>query len=50
MTMYLPVGIILTLVYVKSGKNIAYSWMYHTLNNSIMVAIVFFAPTLPQSA
>ena len=35
--MYLPVGIILTLVYVKSGKNIAYSWMYHALNNSIMV-------------
>ena len=50
MTMYLPVGIILTLVYIKSGKNIAYSWMYHALNNSIMVAIIFFAPTLPQSA
>lgn len=50
MTMYLPVGIILTLVYIKSGKNIAYSWMYHALNNTIMVAIVFFAPTLPQSA
>lgn len=50
MTMYLPVGIILTLVYIKSGKNIAYSWLYHALNNTIMVAIVFFAPTLPQSA
>ena len=50
MTMYLPVGIILTLVYIKSGKNIAYSWMYHALNNTIMVTIVFFAPTLPQSA
>ena len=50
MTMYLPVGIILTLVYIKSGKNIAYAWLYHALNNSIMVAIVFFAPTLPQSA
>ena len=50
MTMYLPVGIILTLVYVKSGKNIAYSWLYHALNNSIMVALVFLAPTLPQSA
>lgn len=50
MTMYLPVGIILTLVYIKSGKNIAYSWMYHALNNTIMVAIVFFVPTLPQSA
>lgn len=50
MTMYLPVGIILTLVYIKSGKNIAYSWMYHALNNTIMVAIIFFAPTLPQSA
>ena len=50
MTMYLPVGIILALVYVKSGKNIAYSWMYHALNNSIMVAVVFLAPTMPQSA
>lgn len=50
MTMYLPVGIILTLVYIKSGKNIAYAWLYHALNNSIMVAIVFFVPTLPQSA
>ena len=50
MTMYLPVGIILTLVYIKSGKNIAYSWLYHALNNTIMVAIVFFVPTLPQSA
>ena len=50
MTMYLPVGIILTLVYVKSGKNIAYAWMYHALNNSIMTALVFLAPTLPQSA
>ena len=50
MTMYLPVGIILTLVYIKSGKNIAYSWLFHALNNTIMVAIVFFAPTLPQSA
>ena len=50
MTMYLPIGIILALVYVKSGKNIAYSWMYHALNNSIMVAVVFLAPTMPQSA
>ena len=50
MTMYLPVGIILTLVYIKSGKNIAYSWLYHALNNSIMVAVIFLAPTLPQSA
>lgn len=41
MTMYLPVGIILTLVYIKSGKNIAYSWMYHALNNSIMVGLMF---------
>ena len=50
MTMYLPVGIILTLVYIKSGKNIAYSWLYHALNNSIMVAVIFLVPTLPQSA
>ena len=50
MTMYLPVGIILTLVYIKSGKNIAYAWLYHALNNSIMVALIFLVPTLPQSA
>lgn len=50
MTMYLPVGIILTLVYIKSGKNITYSWLYHAINNSIMVAFIFLVPTLPQNA
>ena len=35
--MYLPLSIVLTLVYVKSGKNVAYSWAFHALNNSIML-------------
>lgn len=48
--MYLPLSIVLTLVYIKSGKNIAYAWLYHALNNSIMVALIFLVPTLPQSA
>ena len=34
---YLPLSIVLTLVYVKSGKNVAYSWAFHALNNSIML-------------
>ena len=38
---YLPLSIILTLVYVKSGKNIAYSWLFHALNNTIMVILMF---------
>ena len=37
--MYLPLSIVLTLVYVKSGKNVAYSWMFHALNNSIMLIV-----------
>ena len=37
--MYLPLSIILTLVYVKSGKNVAYSWTFHALNNSIMLIV-----------
>lgn len=47
---YLPISIVLTLVYVMSGKNVAYSWLFHALNNSIMVAVIFLVPTLPQSA
>ena len=38
---YLPLSIVLTLVYVKSGKNVAYSWLFHALNNSIMVILMF---------
>lgn len=38
---YLPLSIVLTLVYVKSGKNVAYSWAFHALNNSIMVVLMF---------
>ena len=38
---YLPISITLTLVYVKSGKNVAYSWAFHALNNSIMVGLIF---------
>ena len=37
--MYLPLSIVLTLVYVKSGKNVAYSWTFHALNNSIMLIV-----------
>ena len=38
---YLPLSIVLTLVYVMSGKNVAYSWLFHALNNSIMVGLMF---------
>ena len=38
---YLPISIVLALVYVKSGKNVAYSWLFHALNNSIMVGLMF---------
>ena len=38
---YLPISIVLTLVYVKSGKNVAYSLLFHALNNSIMVGLMF---------
>lgn len=37
--MYLPLSIVLTFVYVKSGKNVAYSWLFHALNNSIMLIV-----------
>lgn len=38
---YLPLSILITLIYVKSGKNVAYSWAFHALNNTIMVAVMF---------
>lgn len=48
--MYLPLSIVLTLVYVKSGKNVAYSWLFHALNNTIMVILMFAAQGALQSA
>ena len=47
---YLPLSIVLTLVYVKSGKNVAYSWLFHTLNNTIMVALMFTMQGALQNA
>ena len=47
---YLPLSIVLTLVYVKSGKNVAYSWLFHALNNSIMVILMFAAQGALQNA
>ena len=41
MIAYLPISIVLTLVYVFSRKSVAYSWMFHALNNSIMVGLIF---------
>ena len=37
---YLPLALALTLAYVCSGKNLAYSWLVHALNNSIIVGLV----------
>lgn len=48
--MYLPLSIVLTLVYVKSGKNVAYSWLFHALNNTIMVILMFAAQGALQNA
>ena len=48
--MYLPLSIVLTLVYVKSGKNIAYSWLFHALNNTIMVILMFAMQGALQNA
>ena len=47
---YLPLSIVLTLVYVKSGKNVAYSWLFHALNNTIMVILMFAAHGALQNA
>ena len=47
---YLPLSIVLTLVYVKSGKNVAYSWLFHALNNTIMVFLMFAAQGALQNA
>lgn len=47
---YLPLSIVLTLVYVKSGKNVAYSWLFHALNNTIMVVLMFAMQGALQNA
>ena len=47
---YLPLSIVLTLIYVKSGKNVAYSWLFHALNNTIMVALMFTMQGALQNA
>ena len=47
---YLPLSIVLTLVYVKSGKNVAYSWLFHALNNTIMVILMFAMQGALQNA
>ena len=47
---YLPLSIVLTLVYVKSGKNVAYSWLFHALNNTIMVVLMFAMQGVLQNA
>ena len=47
---YLPLSIVLTLIYVKSGKNVAYSWLFHALNNTIMVILMFAAQGALQNA
>ena len=47
---YLPLSIVLTLVYVMSGKNVAYSWLFHALNNTIMVGLMFAMQGVLQNA
>ena len=47
---YLPISIVLTLVYVMSGKNVAYSWLFHALNNTIMVGLMFAMQGALQNA
>ena len=47
---YLPLSIVLTLVYVFSGKSVAYSWLFHALNNTIMVGLMFAMQGALQNA
>ena len=47
---YLPITIVLTLVYVFSGKSVAYSWLFHALNNTIMVGLMFAMQGALQNA
>ena len=47
---YLPITIVLTLVYVFSCKSVAYSWLFHALNNTIMVGLMFAMQGALQNA
>jgi len=47
---YLPLPIVLALLFVQSGKNVAYSWLFHALNNTIMVALMFTMQGALQNA
>ena len=47
---YLPLALVLTLAYVCSGKNVAYSWLAHALNNSLIVGAVFLSHALGAGA
>ena len=47
---YLPISIVLTLVYVFSSKSVAYSWLFHALNNTIMVGLMFAKQGALQNA
>lgn len=47
---YLPISITITLAYVKSGKNVGYSWLFHALNNTIMVVLMFATQGTLQNA
>ena len=47
---YLPITIVLTLIYVFSGKSVAYSWLFHALNNTIMVGLMFAMQGVLQNA
>ena len=40
---YSPLALTLTLAYLCSGKNLAYAWLLHALNNSLVVGAVFLS-------
>jgi len=46
---YLMLGIMMGLAYILSGKSMAYSYMFHVLNNTIALLVVYLLyPLLPQ--
>lgn len=40
---YIPLALALTLTYLCSGKNLAYAWLLHALNNSLIVVAFFLS-------
>lgn len=46
LTAYLPIALVITVLYVRSGKNVGYSWILHALNNSIMVGLIYLVQHL----